>query len=728
MWCAPSEIDGRDPSDAVSDIVIDNDQTSENSTLMFDITASRLRQGDAASLANILLATLSHINDYAYIFDLQGRFLYANQPLLDLWGLPLEAAVGKNFFDLNYPADLAARLQSQIQEVIESRKPVRGETPYTSESGQAGFYEYIFNPVFGKDGQVTNVAGSTRVITERKQHEAELARLVQEKETQARLFDATLSSINDLAYSFDLEGNWMYANNSLLKLWGRTLPEIVGKSSLELDYPPELAATLKAQVKQVVATGKPFRGETFFTDAAGVVDYHEYIFSPVFAPDGSVTAVCGTTRLITQRKRAETQLIQQKEVLEQIVQGAPLLEILESLTRNVEQFAERKLVATILLMAPDGRHLLSAAGRSAPEEWSRYIHGVEIGAAVGSCGTAAFRGERVIVSDIATDPLWADYKEEALRHGLRACWSSPLHSSDGKVLGTFAIYYSEPSEPTKQELEIIDIVTRTAAIAIERKISEQALQESREKLEEHARTLERRVTERTADLQETNEQLEQFCYTIAHDLRAPLRAQEGFATLLKDDFAEALGAKGQNYADRIVGAARRLDRLVQDLLNFSRIGRGSWHIEPMPLRMAFEEARQNLAETIRHTHAELTVGTLDGAVRVHPATLMLILQNLLANALKFSRPGVPPKINVWTETREKFVRFNVKDEGIGIPPEQHERIFGVFQRLHDTAAYPGTGIGLSLVRKGIERMGGRVGLESVPGHGSLFWIELPKAS
>jgi PAS domain S-box-containing protein len=145
------------------------------------------------------------------------------------------------------------------------------------------------------------------------QHEAELSRLVQEKEAQARLFDATLSSINDLACSFDLEGNWMYANKSLLELWGRTLPEIVGKSSLELSDPPDLAAALKAQVKQVVATGKPVRGETVFTSAAGIVDYHEYIFSPVFAPDGSVTAVCGTTRLITERKRAERELQKRSE-------------------------------------------------------------------------------------------------------------------------------------------------------------------------------------------------------------------------------------------------------------------------------------------------------------------------------------------------------------------------------------------------------------------------------
>jgi PAS domain S-box-containing protein len=131
---------------------------------------------------------------------------------------------------------------------------------------------------------------------------AALAEVMRQKEAQTRLFDATLSSITDLAYTFDLEGNWIYANKPLLELWGKTLDQITGRSSLELGYPPELAARLKRQVKEVIQTRKPLKDETLFTSAAGVQDYHEYIFSPVFAPDGSVAAVCGTTRLTTERK------------------------------------------------------------------------------------------------------------------------------------------------------------------------------------------------------------------------------------------------------------------------------------------------------------------------------------------------------------------------------------------------------------------------------------------
>ncbi|MCD6052745.1 MAG: luxQ 14, partial [Verrucomicrobia bacterium] len=203
-----------------------------------DVTEGRTQQEALALLsrkiedqARIFDTTLSHINDFAYILDRRGRFLYANKPLLNLWGLSLEEAVGKDFFDLHYSPELAARFQRQIQQVFATKETLRDETPYKSPSGTLGYYEYIFNPVIGPDGTVTAIAGSTRDVTERKRHEADLAVMAAEKEAQARLFDATLSSITDLAYTFDLEGNWIYANKPLLKLWGKSLEEISGKSS-----------------------------------------------------------------------------------------------------------------------------------------------------------------------------------------------------------------------------------------------------------------------------------------------------------------------------------------------------------------------------------------------------------------------------------------------------------------------------------------------------------------
>ena len=157
-------------------------------------------------------------------------------------------------------------------------------------------------------GKVSGMVGVVQDITERKLQVFALEELSKQMKAQAQLFDATLSNISDLAYYFDLKGRWIYANRPLLDIWGRTLEQITGKTCLELDYPPELAARLEAQVQEVIATKTPLRGETSFASAAGKVDEHEYIFSPVIDADGKVTAVVGTTRLITERKLAENEL------------------------------------------------------------------------------------------------------------------------------------------------------------------------------------------------------------------------------------------------------------------------------------------------------------------------------------------------------------------------------------------------------------------------------------
>jgi PAS domain S-box-containing protein len=246
----------------------------------------------------------------------------------------------------------------------------------------------------------------------------------------------------------------------------------------------------------------------------------------------------------------------------------------------------------------------------------------------------------------------------------------------------------------------------------------------RKQAEEH---LERAVAERTADLRAANEQLEDFVYSIAHDLRAPLRAMTGFSQLLMEDYSAGLEREAQQMLKRIHVASEFMDKLLVDLLAYGRTVRAEIELNAVPVQRAWEAALLQCADQIEKSRAQIeTVHPLPD-VRAHEGTLGQVVANLLGNALKFVPSGVQPRVRFRSEERAGFIRLWVEDNGIGIPPDQRERVFRVFERLHGHQ-YPGTGIGLSIVRKGIERMKGRVGVESTPGEGSRFWIELPKAA
>jgi PAS domain S-box-containing protein len=254
----------------------------------------------------------------------------------------------------------------------------------------------------------------------------------------------------------------------------------------------------------------------------------------------------------------------------------------------------------------------------------------------------------------------------------------------------------------------------------ERKNAEEAIRQLNQDLEE-------RVQRRTAALQESKEQMEAFTYTVAHDLRAPLRAMQGFSHALLEDYGPALSDEAREFIARIRGSAQRMDSLIQDLLAYSQLSRTDLHFAMVGVGDVIEKAVESLQEDVQAAEAELSVETDQSSVLAHFTTLQHVLENLIGNGLKFVEAGVKPCIQITAVATDGNVRINIKDNGIGIAIEHQERIFRVFERLHGLEAYPGTGIGLAIVKKGVERMNGKVGLISEPGRGSVFWIELPKA-
>ena len=245
-------------------------------------------------------------------------------------------------------------------------------------------------------------------------------------------------------------------------------------------------------------------------------------------------------------------------------------------------------------------------------------------------------------------------------------------------------------------------------------------------LRAHSEELEKRVAERTETLRQTVSELESFSYTVSHDLRSPLRAMQGFAQAVVEDYGDKLDDQGRNYLERIKNAAERLDRLIQDLLSYTRLSRQDTQLVPLDADKILRDIVDNYPN-LHPPAAQVTVKGHLPRVQGHEAALTQVFSNLLGNAVKFVPAGTGPRVFVRTEDKPGRVRIYFEDNGIGVLPEDRERIFQMFVQINESQLYGGTGVGLAIVRKAVESMRGSVGVESVEEGGSRFWVELMKA-
>ena len=407
-------------------------------------------------------AILKAIPDLMFLQDKNGVFLdyHAKDPNLLL--VPPEQFLGKKMEDV-LPPDLASALYPCFERALET-----GETQaHASRLSVNGERQWFDARVARCDGG--KLLSVVRDITERRRAE------------QAVSFQAhLLNTIEQAVIAADMNGIVIFWNQFAERLYGWSMDEVMGrevKNFLRYEEAREQAEEIWFRLRK----GESWAGEFTVKRRDGTAFQVWVNDSPIHDDRGNLIGVIGISHDITENKKEESFRNGQSRVLEMIATGAPLADILMSLTLLTESQAEGML-SSILFLDKDGEKVRHGVAPSLPEFYVRAIDGASIGPRAGSCGTAIYRGEPVFVTDILNDPLWEDYRELAAATGLRACWSTPILSHQGHVLGSFAMYYREPRSPTPAEKRLIDIATHIAGIAIERQQAEDALKESEEQV------------------------------------------------------------------------------------------------------------------------------------------------------------------------------------------------------------------------------------------------------
>lgn len=469
--------------------------------------------------------------------------------------------------------------------------------------------------------------------------------------------------------------------------------------------------------------------------------------------EGRIVGTIATVEDVTQRERQAFILRRQQEHDRIFSASLALLLSSETPLRALADLFPTVAIPLKLdvyfnyLVTPDGSELrLQAAGGVTPDV-RKAMATLKVGE--GLLGSIASRQTPRMVAQVQDSP---DPEMATMRQlGLRVFAGFPLLVGD-RLVGTLSFGSYERDSLADDEVDLLRKVAVNLALAIDRELRERALSQARKTLAEHAGNLEAKVAERTVRLHETIEQLESFSYTVAHDLRAPIRSLKSFSEILLQDYAREIPAGGQDLLRRLHRAGNRLDALTRDLLQFSRIARQDVTLGPVDTS---ELVREIVMLMPALQKGVLTIAQPLGWVWAQSTLLQQCLSNLFDNAVKFAGAGVTPRIVVRSERvgnqaeverRESGGPFNspvshpviaisnsprlriwVEDNGIGIAPHSHQKIFGIFERVSGLDHVEGTGIGLAIVARAMQQMGGTCGVESAVGAGSRFWLELAAA-
>jgi len=549
------------------------------------------------------------------------------------------------------------------------------------------------------------MVGTVQDITERKLAEEKIRHLA-----------SIVESSNDALIGVALDEKILSWNRGADRIYGYRSDEIVGRPVSVL-VPANLRNELAGIMERLKRGESVEHFETSRVRKDGNLIQVSLTISPIKDSSGKITGASTLARDITERTVLEKRERMRVRVLEDLTKGLPLREILTEIVLHIEE-ENKGPIASVLLLDKEAGRLLLGAAPSLPKFYNDTIHGMPIGQGIGSCGTAAFTGKRVVVENIQTHPFWEAFRDLAMRARVAACWSEPILSSQGSVIGTFAMYHRIPYAPTDRDLDLMKSMAGLTSVVIEHRQAEQKIQQLNEELE-------KRVIARTAQLESANKELEAFAYSVSHDLRAPLRSIDGFSKILLEDYADKLDEAGRENLQIVRNASQRMARLIDDILQLSRLNRTPLRLLPVDLSALAATVADDLRklEPERRVNFQIEAG---GIVLADGNQMRVVLENLIGNAWKFTGKHPDANIRFGRETREGTPVFFVRDNGVGFDMKYAPKLFGAFQRLHATSEFPGTGIGLASVQRIINRHGGKVWIEGQVDGGATAYFSLPK--
>lgn len=523
-------------------------------------------------------------------------------------------------------------------------------------------------------GEVVGISGILLDVTAQKV--AELAQ--REQAEMLRLF-YELPFIG-MAISAPDTRRWLQVNDRLCEILGYPREQLLSMTWSEMTPQPDLDQNLLLleQVKAGVRDGYQMTKRFLRSDGQPV--YTEIEVRAVRTPEGQLHRLFATVQDVTERRLANQAMREQKDMLEQAEVMAGLGSWSHD-TRNQETWWSAQMYRNIgramELGPPEGlRGCLTCVH---PDDRRSLLK------AMAATGDQAQTGTLTLRRHPSLGPArW--FRARLERHAL-------------------------PGGALRWRGTLLDIT---------------ALQEAKTALERTNAELEMRVRERTQQLSLVNRELEAFTYTVSHDLKAPLRGIDGYSQLLAEEYAPQLDETGQAYVARVRHGVQQMGSLIADLLDYSRMERRAMDLQPLDLIPLIRRVLDENSADIERTGAQVNVCVAPLVLRLDREGLAVALRNLVSNALKFTKPGQVPVLDIGsTETDSGHVLW-VRDQGVGFDMKYHDRIFGIFQRLQRSEDYAGTGVGLALVAKAVQRMGGRVWAESQPGQGATFYMEFSR--